>query len=501
MDSPNKAEAAKATSRPGYTKAKIWQRLFHGRDHGAVEPHGLRHFGKRVKSLVNREHSRSLDMRRGLSEILGHSAPKRQGYQKISSKSRWLRLFKRIWKRRDDQATNDQYHSAVRFSLGPQRSARDQLFGRKQQSPRVLGTVVFRRQRPTQIRSPRDTSFEAMYVTSDAMNASGYGAPHFASRTLPSRPPLRKGQPTLHKAQSVPNYAVLSRRDSHDCQALVPTSKPIKVDHSARLNKGDIDAPLRFNDRNGIEPSASSFDRAEYERLMKVCFRSSARRKPIPGSWRRTALRKHVSRGPASPYCKAATISSASSKKRISSSTHEFVTEPRMSTRTIAPSRKPDSLLRATASRRKLSLLRPVGQAVVKTYTRTTVQIHPPLPSYLQCPCSPHLRPSRTLPHDWRLRDAEASTSTSATADTIVADIQALALDVTDESSVESSTYQESELDGEEEFPRRLSMTSYYGGETVLLLGIDDGGEIESDEDIWYDVSEETGFGETLDRF
>ncbi|OAK98449.1 hypothetical protein IQ06DRAFT_32643 [Phaeosphaeriaceae sp. SRC1lsM3a] len=478
MDSPNKVEAAKATSRPGYIKAKIWQRLFHGRDHGAVEPHGLRHFGKRVKSLVNSEHSRALDMRRGLSENLGHSAPKRQGYQKIPSKSRWLRLFKRIWKRRDDQATNDQYHSAVSFSLGPQRSARDQLLGRKQQSPRVLGTVVLRRQRPTQIRSPRDTSFEAMYVTSDAMNASGYGAPHFASRTLPSRPPLRKGQPTLHKAQSVPNYAVLSGRDSHDCQVLVPTSKPIKVDLSARLNKADIDAPLRFNNRNGIKPSASSFDRAEYERLMKVCFKSPARRKPIPGSWRRTALRRHVSRGSASAYCKAATISSASSKKTNYLSTHGSATEPRMSWP-----------------------MRPACRVVNKTCKRTTVGVYPTLPFYLQYPRSPHLRPSRTLPHDWRLRDSQTSASISTTSDTIVADMQTLDLDANNESSVECSTYEESETDGEEDNSRDHLIMSYGDDEIMLLLGTDDSDGIETDEDIWYDVFEETGFGETLDRF
>ncbi|KAH7398862.1 hypothetical protein DE146DRAFT_510075 [Phaeosphaeria sp. MPI-PUGE-AT-0046c] len=461
MNAPNKTKSADKTApRAASAKATIWQRLARHGEQGAVESVGLRRFGKRFKGSFHR-----------------HVGSRSQEYQKISPRSQWLQPFKRLWKRRDRKATHEHVHHSVNSSSCLYRSARDQRLQPRRQGPLTLGTSLLRKCR----------------------------VGRSSSRTLPSRPTSTKGCHALHEGQSAPNHAVLKRTDSHDCQGLATASHSTRADLSPLSpdpSTENTGLSLLSNDRIRVGTSTTSSDLAEYERLLEACFKAPARRKPIPGAWRRTPQSAYLSRGPTLPHRNVVTDPMAAFKTNIHSSVHSSAIKPRRAKllHSEPPSIKVDSPLRAIASRRKSSLLRPACHAVEKSYRRTALRGYPTLPVHWQCARSLRLRPSKTLPNDWPLRNSQGSTSTSTAAETLTPDMESLALHSDDESSVEGSTYQESNMNEEEEKSRQPSMISCGDDDTRPLLSSVDSSSM-SDEDVWYDVSEDAGFGETLDRF
>lgn len=503
MNADDVAKWTETRPRTSSAKSKLWKRLTRSINRGAAEHIDFRRFRQRVKGVFAREYSQSLHTSHKLNNDLGHSGPRSHEQQGASPRSRWLQPLKRVWKRK----TYVRLPSVVSSSTSLDKSARKQPVQTRQKSPPALGTVVLRK-RSSREASPRDTLIDDTNTTTDARHESRLRFNGPSSRTLPSKPSTLKCHYALHKARSAPCYSGIERRDSHDALVLLAPSISVPADPaspSPHPSTESCQTLTHTNDQAEPSTSTTSSDRAEYERLMKVCFKAPARRTPIPSPWRLPTQQIYASRGPTSLYRKVATNPMASSHKALYSRAAAFATEPRRPKSKFSQplSAKPESPLRAIAARRATTIQRPACFAVEKSYRRRVILVYPTLPMRRRDGTGMNEQrrfgSSRTLPRDWTLRVSEAQTLSANTASTssesVVADMASMSLDAAEDSACDADEQEE------DASLQRLSMMSCEDDDTLSLPTTEDHDGATSDDDVWYDVPENPLFEETSNEF
>jgi hypothetical protein len=126
----------------------------------------------------------------------------------------------------------------------------------------------------------------------------------------------------------------------HDEEVRPALLRPILPEHErsktlpSRFSVGDYQQSLASS-LTSSDPSPSvikistASERAEYDRIVKVFYRQQASRIPIPTTWRSSAPRAYLFRGPSSPYHDVVTSPSTSRGRDVFPVTPRFATEPR----------------------------------------------------------------------------------------------------------------------------------------------------------------------------